>query len=759
MEKKRTIILIFTIIILFTFISSVLALDELTQIKKGYNWLQGKTVGKWANLNTKQHVFSLLALQYTLSQGQIDSSTKSLLAKSYNNGTCWSATSCNAVETALAKIALDSAGKDSDKATEWLNSKKIAPSTNLVWFLQLTQVQGNEMRCVLRYDTTSGEVGFDKRGVINYMDNSLSNCFSNATYWLQLAPVCANKTFEVSCSDSALANFLFKKENEWFVTSKTYQISPQGSVSMKLNSYCIAQGSNCDYESTLWTAYAFFLDGQQDIAKSFVPYLVIEANNSKKFLPQAILFKITGKDSYAEDIAKLQDSQGFIVPKGVSSAYNKYYDSSLAKMTGSAYKADLTKLKAKLLSEQKVDGSWQCSGFGCDTSYIRETAMILSAFWPSFEWRSECESEGYACALNCSALGAVAQPYGCYPESYECCNVIYDCEMKYGTCKPSCSAALNESQVPYTCSTGVCCKDYSKSLCITEIHGVICVAGQECLNTQGGIIPFIYASGEPRCCKGTCSLGVGGPSCASQGGVVCDTSQGKSCINGGDLEAYDTNNCCQASKCVTGVQTCAQMSGLICTSDEDCKDGVLTEASDTNGMATCCIEYGTCIPQTCQYESCEAEESCSGNMFETSDALRCCDGTCLASCSSQQGTPCNTTLSCKGTLKQTADTTRCCIGTCQKKGGFPWWIIIVIVILGVAGLLFYLIKTGKIKLKGLGKPKAAQPRVEFGNFPMQALPPRTLPPRQPMPMQKPIAKPMQPAAIKKKLPPTPKPSA
>jgi hypothetical protein len=406
--------------------------------------------------------------------------------------------------------------------------------------------------------------------------------------------------------------------------------------------------------------------------------------------------------------------------------------------------------------------------------------MILLAFWPGYQLTSECESEGYACALNCSALGAVAQPYGCYPESYECCNVTFNCEMKYGTCKSSCTG--NESQVPYTCSSGICCKDYSKSLCESEIHGVRCNSGQECLNAQNGIIPFIYASDTPYCCKGTCSSG--GGDCSSQGGVICEISQGKTCTNNGYLIATDTNSCCQASKCVQGVQTCAQMYGLICQSDEDCKDGVLTEASDTNGMSTCCIQGGLCIPQTCQYQSCAAEEGCSGNMFETSDALRCCDGNCLASCSSQQGTPCNTTLTCKGTLKQAADTNRCCIGTCQKQGAFPWWIIIVIVVLGVAGLLFYLIKTGKIKLKGLGKPKAAQPRVEFGNFPLQALPPRTMPsPSRTMPMQRLIARPMQPAqkpvmkpmpqrplqkpiqpttAVKKpikKLPPAPKPSA
>lgn len=91
MEKKRaekSAIILISVILALLLISSVLALDELNQIKKSYNWLQTRTVGKWANLNTKQHVFSLLALQYKLTPSQIDSSIKALLQKSYGNGTC-----------------------------------------------------------------------------------------------------------------------------------------------------------------------------------------------------------------------------------------------------------------------------------------------------------------------------------------------------------------------------------------------------------------------------------------------------------------------------------------------------------------------------------------------------------------------------------------------------------------------------------------------------------------------------------------------
>lgn len=787
MEKKSLLILL-SVIIILTLISSVIALDELTQIKKGYNWLQSKTVGKWANLNTKQHVFSLLALQYKLTSSQIDSSVKALLQKSYANGTCWpgpSEFSCSTTDTALAKIVLDSVGKDSNNASLWLTNKTTTPYLNINWYLQLIQPPESEVRCLIYYDGGEHEVSIAKDGKLG---GEAGSCFTIAEqYWLNLQPSCADKTFNISCNDTISANFIFKEGSNWFVTGNLVNIPQLETRPINLTTKCITQGGSCDYEATLWTAYAFTLAGKSEIARSFVPYLVMQAPNNKKFLPEAFLFRITGKSSYADYIATLQDSQGFIIAP--NTAYNKYYDSSLAKMTGSAEKANLTKLKDKLLYEQKQDGSWQCSGFGCDISFVRETAMILLAFWPSFEWRSECEIMGYNCVANCTAAGGTSASYECFENQGECCNITFNCGAKYGTCKASCST--NETQVDYTCSSGVCCKNYSTSLCIAEIGGVKCSAGQECLNAQKGIIPFIYASDSLYCCKGTCSSG--GGDCISQGGVYCDPTQGNSCAG----NAWLGDSCCPIGKCIQGVQSCAQQYGIICEADEDCKDGQLVIASDTGGQATCCIQGGECIPQTCTYESCSEEETCvGGTVFKTSDSLKCCkDGQCLGTCHSLSGTPCNASMSCKGTTKQASDTTKCCIGQCQKKGAFPWWLVIVILVLGVAVLLFYLIKTGKIKLKGLGKPKAAQPRIEYGfppvtrptALPPRGLPPRQmpqrLPPRQPMPAQKPlIQKPIQPQArpvqaqhptqpaqaqvkpvakpvVKKKLPPPPKPSA
>lgn len=767
MEKKRLLLLMLVSILIIILATSFISADELTQVKKAYNWLQGKAIGKWATLDTKQHVFSLLALQSKLTQGQIDSSLRALLQKSQGNGTCWPSLSCNAVETAIAKIALDSLGRNSMNASEWLLNKSITPSLNLNWYLQLIQPsEATETKCLIAYDNAEHEIKIDKHGKLS---GSPGNCFmitSPDPYWLSLQAACFNKTFNISCDQGIKANFLFKKANEWYVTSKTIDIAPLGVGSINLTTRCIAQGATCDYESTLWTAYSFMLDGREDIAKSFVPYLVMESSNNKKFVPESILFKITGKDSYADDIAKLQDAQGYIVPQGMSSAYNKYYDTALAKMTGAFYKANLTKTVAKLLLEQKQQGDWGCEAFGCDSSHIRETAMILHSFWPSYQWLSECEQQGAACVDNCSAIGGTVINYECFENQGECCNITYNCGARYGTCKASCSATLNETQVPYTCPSGVCCKNYSVSLCIGEIKGQICNASQECFY-QNSIVPFIRSSDSNYCCKGTCLTA--SQTCQEQNGVDCDPSQAKTCTNNKWIVATDTNFCCQASYCIQGQQNCAQQYGIICQADETCKDGVLVVASDTQGQATCCIQGGECIKETCNYAKCESEETCVGGIsYETADAQTCCEGgQCLATCRSQGGVPCNASMSCKGTVKKASDTTRCCIGKCQKKAAFPWWIIIVIAVIGVIALFFWLIKTGKIKLKTKPKPTMARIEYEFHptGTPPKGLPPRGLPPRtvpriQPRPLPTPTQKPVtaQRPLTKPPLQPQPKPS-
>ncbi|MCL6579313.1 MAG: hypothetical protein K6T73_08005 [Candidatus Bathyarchaeota archaeon] len=735
--------------------------QEVKQVKKAYLWLKGKAVGRWQNLNLEQHAFSLIALRDQLNSTQIREAKKKLLDKSFENGTCWPQAGCSAKETAFAKLALDTIGGETLKADEWLLNHTSTP-TGIEWYLQLTTEGAS--RCPLLYDEGSNEINIDAKGV---MGGNPGNCFTLATYWLRLNEQCASKTFDVSCNTTVKANFLFKKGSNWYVTGQLLETGPQGNLSINVTSLCIAPYGSCDYEGTLWTAYAFFKQGRQDTAKKFLPYLIMNYENAEnqRYMPRAFLFALTQQGNFANDLKIAQRADGLWLAPGSN---NKYHDTALVAMLTRSNVGNITKTKETLLKEQKQDGLWECSG--CDN--IRDTAMILTGVWPTFELYSECERQGYDCVLNCTESGGTSQAYSCF-EVRECCDIAPDCEDKWGTCKTVCGA--NETQVPYDCDVGKCCKSYNQSTCIAEIGGKICGTGQQCVNNQSVIIPLITSSEGRVCCLGACTAPM--QTCSQAGGEICDPNQGKSCMNGQWIQSSEAN-CCRLTFCTTQQLSCSAMGGEICASDEDCDGGNLVVASDTGGRATCCAQGGVCLVQSCESLggiACEAGQTCSGSLEKTMDEPRCCvNGECLSSCSSLGGTICNSTLECDGRTVSASDTTRCCLGKCKKPGVFPWWIIIVIVILSLVILLFYLIKTGKIKL---GKPKAAQPRVEYGyGFGMPPSRPVTMPPRgiplkgmppaarQPIPAKQPTParqqpqsqpKPQQKPAQKKPLPAAP----
>ena len=758
MNIKRGLELLFIVIFLFLtlfFIIVSAQQQETTKIKRAYGWLKTNSIGRWQGLTIEQHVFSLLALQGELSSLQQEASMRELIEKSYKNGTCWPSLSCNPKQTAIAKLALDSTNSNSQDANEWLLNHTMMPQ-GIDWYLQLIQPAEQPSRCLMFYEGTcqSGcEIAIDKDGKLS---GNYGNCFALAEeYWLRLEEDCVDQSFGVTCNTSINANFLFKKGNDWYVTGQLESAQPQGEpLNISLEALCVGIGT-CDYEANLWTAYAFFKDGRTDTARLFLPYLIINYEDNKRYMPQAFLYDITKRESFVSELSALQRNDGLWLAQGSS---NKYYDTSLVVWMTQATAGNITKTKETLLDEQKFpEGYWECSG--CDRH--RDTALVLLGVWPTYETKSPCEAQGYYCVANCTQSGGTSQPYSCF--SGECCDIAQSCEEKWGECKTSCGT--NQTEVPYTCGAGEkCCKDYDKSLCIGEIGGEICGTGQECLDSQGNIISLITSSEGAVCCLGICSGA--SETCSDLDGEYCDPST-KSCQAGHWLNAIDTDYCCELGYCTEQPQTCAALGGEICAADEDCKNGILVEASNTGGQATCCIQGGTCIPRSCSAINgieCDTGQSCSGTMYETSDAQRCCvDGKCLSSCSDLGGTVCNFTLACDGTLKQASDTTRCCIGTCRKPRAFPWLtILIILLVAGLGVIIFLFIRKRK-------KAKPAKPRLEFPGM-MPQRPVRRMPPGAPrgMPVRGPVRKliakrpPAKPRPITRKpkprkpLPPPPK---
>ncbi|MEM4318483.1 MAG: hypothetical protein QW244_01470 [Candidatus Pacearchaeota archaeon] len=708
MKKQNLILFIFFTFILITplILSQT---EEITKIKKAYSWLRTEGIEKFNTLTEKQASFTIFALKEKLTVDKARLMHKILLEKSYDNGTCWpgpNENDCNALTTAIVKLALDSLSKDTSKASAWLLKNSFSVQTiNIKSFLQVIPITAETINCQIKTNTSTGIVSFSAEGLVNSIDSELTSCFASTIYSLQLNQSCLNDIFRITCDKDVKVNFIYKKSEgqEWYVTNKLDFVSAMQEKEIQpLKALCIAKGQVCDYEASLWAAIAF-KNSNLSVAKSFLLYLISEASVNEQYLPEAFLYALTNASDYTNQVIKLQRFDGlFVAP---NTAYNEYYDTGLAGVMGSLNKLNLTVTKSTLLNNQTREGFWSASN---NVDAIRDTALILAGIWPTFTGVSTCEQQGYSCVQNCSAINGALVALSCY--TGECCNINSiegACELKAGNCTDTTTCPSNTTQVPYACSQGKCCKQITKSLCAAEINGTICQPNQKCL-VNGTIVPFISSSDSAYCCIGNCISST--KACAEQGGEICDPQQ-KSCQNKW-LFASDTSYCCQQGFCADVLLTCQQMGGVICEADQDCKGGYLVTASNTAGKATCCVQGGTCLKKTCEHNKCESDETCNGNSYETSDALKCCEGNCEKPCSSLGGNVCPENYKCKGEVLNSSDTTSCCIGDCVEKKGLPFFIIIILIIVIIFIILFFLIKKGYIsKLKSKFKKKPTAPSV------------------------------------------------
>lgn len=709
-------LLIFLIILSSIIASSLSDALEYSQVKKPYSWLKLKCIGKWQTLRLDSHASCLLALNDQLTARLLNDSVNKLLAKSLN-GNCWPSPNCNVPESSLAKIALyDSGYSDmTENVTNWTLNKKIpVVLSGMDWYLQIIQNLGSKTLCSLDYDNAQNGFEINESGFIISSSDNIGDCFTKDRYWLKLNPTqeCLQKNYNLTCNDSIKANFLFKSSQipspdqleTWYVLGNLRVPDSAGNIVLNLSSYCISEATGCSYESTLWAAYAFYYTGDSENARKFLPYLISEEKNNLVLMPPAFLYYLTGEEDYANETGKFQKTDGFISVPGSSRC--KYYDTALGLMLKALQNAEsfnMTKLEAKLLNtaEQKREGSyfyWSCSS-NPDES-IRDTSLLLVGLGLNQQTADECTLNSYTCVDDCTLSGGISKPYQC-SSLLECCEVpetAYTCSDKGGTCKSNCFS--NETQFRYTCTTGVCCKLNSQSSCVSELQGKICSLSEECINSVlGGLIPFITSVDSSRCCRGNCSRQ---QSCTQLGGEICNPNEGKSCQGANNLPATESD-CCRQGFCIQGQLTCSQKAGIRCNSGEECKDGTMVDASDTNGQMTCCTAGGRCLLSTCSDSVCQEGESCSGDSYETMDAEECCDGTCgqeLLTCSEMNGHECTSNMKCSQNPVVSEDVLKCCLGTCKEKPKVDWTLIIIlIVVIALAILLFWLIKSGKIKMK------------------------------------------------------------
>jgi hypothetical protein len=745
---------IFSLFILSLISSAIVRADYENNITQAYTWLENRTVDKgWPrSLTTEQFAFSILALKDPAAI--VNLTKKSYLGK----GECWSMLPCSAKETALAKLALNSLGNSTEKADAWLlnATKAYVPSAG-TWQLEILSEPPHDLRCVIVYDNKEHKVNVTKEELIG----DPGNCFTKPEkYWLQLSSSCLNKSFEIKCNDSFSATFLLKYSAKWYVINDLEDSSSvadfENLTISVTNTSCIANQAGCDYEGTAWAAYAFARAGQDEAVESLIPYLVIEKENYKKFMPEAFL---AGLGLGSDELKAKQRADGLWT--ATNTAYNELYDTALVGIMTlrSEESGNWTRADKALFSRQKKAGNWvNASGSVSDAVGTRETAMILYALQIAPGEISDCVKQGYECVSNCTAPG-IKQTVAC--NTGECCLYDYgdqECKARDGECKATC--AEGESVADYDCPTGTgkCCSPNGLLTC-TQLNGTKCTSTQKCVK-DGFVVPSVTA-GDGECCPGQCVT----PSknCSELSGVICKTSEGKSCEDKW-LPSTD-DECCTASACKLGVKSCAEIGGALC--DGECEGGLLVVAQDTASKKTCCIQ-GTCVVQSCADAggtSCESGETCSGDLIKALDADECCVGTCAKECSAAGGEKCIPPNTCSQNL--TAGGRFCCkkdkcVEKTERKFSTVWLFIIILIALALVIIMLLRKKKKKkpaVLAPGMLPPGMAGRPMRPGVFGRGAPVPRAPMPAgksfRPMPQTKQVfplkqmAKPVtRPAAVK-----------
>ena len=611
----------------FTTVSS--QKTEADKFDSAYLWLISQVDGKWPSLDPENSALSLLALGSE--DKQAADGKAALLSREIKDKKCFpsatTSSNCNALNTAFAILALNNLGAPVDDEAEWLISQEMPfKVSGINWFLQVDSQAATN--CSVRYDSKEYTLAIKEDRKYSW-PISTPSCLNLAemNYWIRLSGSCLDKSYSITCEDPASVSLPYKLGTTLYVPAETF-LTP---ADVAINTVCIREGANCNYEATLWGAYALMKAGKE--YTPLLPYLVGEAEASRRAMPvDSILYLLTSKEEHAALALSQQSREGSWSDIG---GKGKYWDTAMASLGLADYSPDnVTKARSWILKSQNTDGS-----FGT-THKIRDTALVLYALSP----------RAMAAGMN-------------------------DCQDVYGLlCKTVC--ADDENQVSYSCTAGVCCQ--SKGA-ITGCSKVEDCSKSEC---AGQIVTDVFGR------RGQCQLKE----------TICDDNFDND--NNG-LTDMDDPSCSV---------TCIDLGGIDCSPNEEC-DVPLKRALGTD---RCCV--GTCTPAeaTCSQKAgvlCSSNQQCSGNIIAASDA--------------------------------TTDRV-CCDGSCKKKFSvWPWIILALIILLGIAGYISY--KKGYLdryieKLKNYFKKPVKpatpyRPPVRPYSSQQQAAPPG------PFGMQRPAARP------------------
>lgn len=462
--KKQVLILGILLLLIIPFVIS--ADDEdASAVDKAYDCLEGK-VNETCSTSLSENIFTLLAIGECEDE-VIDASS---------NEECWPKGNCDITTTAQAILALDDAGASTSTAEDWLILQNTTPS-DIIWYLEIDSPK--ETLCDITYNSNTYTVSiYDDKTISSSAGSCLS--LSEGDYWLRVSSSCRDEEFKISCDESFITTLLFKKSSSStiHVSETTHSASAEGTTTEKINSFCFSSdGGNCDYEGTMWAALALNKLGYE--TSSYIPYLIIFADENSELIPESFLYALTGASDFRADLLAMQKSSSYWDESG-----DKFYDTAFA-LYPFQYDDSLSEKKNSqnwLLEIQGNDGCW-------DNGNIKSTAFILNSLWSKKsisvldDDEEDCEDLEYYCMPRAECDGTVLD---------------YDCSGLSVCCS-----------VPLTLES---CDDEGGEVCDS---GEIC-SGGETLDTED------LSSGETCCVSGRCKQETSSdeePDCEDSGGI------------------------------------------------------------------------------------------------------------------------------------------------------------------------------------------------------------------------------------------------
>ena len=378
---------------------------------------------------------------------------------------CYGDGACTIKETALAILALDHEGKDTDDAEDWLLEQN-KTSKDLDWLLQ--QDSNVETECKFSYDAKDYSVTIreDKK-----IESDAGSCLNrvNSDFWFEVSPNCYDTEFAVSCDEEFIANLLYRSDgsNELFVLSNTPGAAAYGTINLKIKSSCFSTTSICNYEDNLWAVLALKKIGYDEV-EDYLPYLIALAESNERYMPYAFIYMVTEDEEYATRLIKQQELGNYWEGgEDTPSAYNKFYDTALALLSLSDSIADeVIKAQNWVFFSQDRDGCW-------NNKKIQDTAIMI---WALNGWT----------AGGGGGNGGNGGTPSCKDSDFFCIDTA--------------ECPTNEVLNNYFCSgfDSVCCKNENLKAC-SELNGVECSSDETCSSVEKRTVETDY------CCLGTCN--------------------------------------------------------------------------------------------------------------------------------------------------------------------------------------------------------------------------------------------------------------